>query len=500
MSYVSIANTNLSLGSLVQSLKTHSGSTDRAMSSLRRSGLVRTASSGPVRASDFRNRSVYSPVSTNMALWVDFGDTASLTLDSGKVSQANDKSGKAQHMAQTTAANRPTYSSNSHVTLTGGNAAWLRGTLSSLDLRYALTTFVVSDVTGGGMLDKKGVDSVSDGGSTGDKGYLFHTFPMATSSAYTVSNGRSFGMGGYANGYFQSTAAITTGKHVVSMLYDGASWFIVYDGGYVATSDYQGTIEPWRPSSDASKSFVFLGAGFTGRIHEVAIVAGPRSLNQCVLQHMYFLFKHGLSKIFTTSGLFAAYTAESWTGSQWTDMSGNERHAATSKGTVAVTFDATTGRHYLSGGTSAGILFPSGVLPSTYTLFHITKYNGAAKGRIVAGTTSNWLSGFHGGKSGVAFHNNGWLTAETDRHGSNWVLSTDQITMYRSNKVDRTSGGASGFHDSQIGINYLDVGSQQFNEYSDWACSCVLVYNRALTLAEYTAIENELTFTYGLST
>jgi hypothetical protein len=45
----------------------------------------------------------------SLALWLDAEDTASITLNGGKVSQWNDKSGSARHATQATAANQPEY-------------------------------------------------------------------------------------------------------------------------------------------------------------------------------------------------------------------------------------------------------------------------------------------------------------------------------------------------------------------------------------------------------
>ena len=83
-----------------------------------------------------------------------------------------------------------------------------------------------------------------------------------------------------------------------------------------------------------------------------------------------------------------------------------------------------------------------------YTLFHVAKYYGAFKpasrSRIFDGITVNWLSGFHGGRSGVAYHNK-WMTPVTDLHGNDWVISTDSNNIYRSYGIDRhnTTGGVS---------------------------------------------------------
>jgi len=119
---------------------------------------------------------------------------------------------------------------------------------------------------------------------------------------------------------------------------------------------------------------------------------------------------------------------------------------------------------------------------STYTLFHVAKYNGTTRRRILNGVQGNWLSGFWDGMSGIAYHGE-WLTQRSSSvHGSNWVRSTEQRNLYRSEGVTRgtTTGGSS----SQLSINY---GCR--SEYSDWAVAEVIVYDTELSPAQYEQVE-----------
>jgi hypothetical protein len=175
-------------------------------------------------------------------------------------------------------------------------------------------------------------------------------------------------------------------------------------------------------------------------------------------------------------------------------LSGSGNHATTSTGTISTT--SLNSLTALAGGTTAGIRFPSTILPSTYTFFHVTKYNGANKGRIFDGFgATNWLSGFHGNKSGVAYHfTGGWVTAETDLHGSAWVLSTDQRNLYRSQRVNRTVTNYTNGVAAQLSIGM----GNWTGENSDWACACVVVYNRELTTNEILQVEAFLARRYNL--
>ena len=193
------------------------------------------------------------------------------------------------------------------------------------------------------------------------------------------------------------------------------------------------------------------------------------------------------------SGLVAAYDGGSFTGTQWTDLSGAGNHAVAFRGGGGtVSSDTLNGHSVLEGTTSQGIKFPS-ELPTTYTLFHVTRYNGA-KARIFDGEKDNWLSGFHYGDTGVAYHN-GWVTPSSGNlHGNEWVLSTDMVSLFRSNGVERGTNSGTNTPNQRITINY-----GYNSQYSDWQVAEILVYDRELTPAEYGSVESYLSAKYGLA-
>lgn len=192
-----------------------------------------------------------------------------------------------------------------------------------------------------------------------------------------------------------------------------------------------------------------------------------------------------------TSGLLAMYTGDTWSASGWQDISGNNNHATTFTGTVAVNKSALNGHTYISGAAATeSITFPANILPPVYTLFHVTKYNGTTRKRILTSTNSFWLSGHWNNMAGVAYHLN-WVTPQSDSYGSNWVMSTDQNALYRSNRMDRTSGSPGSPSYAQLSIN-------AYTEVSDWACACVIVFNRTLTAAEILTMEAWIGGNYGL--
>ena len=125
----------------------------------------------------------------------------------------------------------------------------------------------------------------------------------------------------------------------------------------------------------------------------------------------------------------AWYTADSWNGRVWKDKSGNDYNASEVRGSIYTN----RGKNFLYGDVGAGISFPPGILPNTYTLFHVASYTGGTNGRIFDGVDSNWLSGFWGGRSGVAYHGEWITTYKINNFKNNVVISTDQKNLYRGN-------------------------------------------------------------------
>lgn len=206
-------------------------------------------------------------------------------------------------------------------------------------------------------------------------------------------------------------------------------------------------------------------------------------------------------------GLVGAYFGETFQNNIWYDVSGSGNNATTINGTINVNTNGINGHTYISGNTAANITFPSAILPATYTLFHVTRYaDTSERDRIFtskADSGINWLSGFWGNKSGLAYHE-GWLTQTgtdwssvytsgiTDSAGVNWLLSTDQNSRYRANGITQgTSGGSS--RASPMTIN----GGWNGTELSNWECACVLVYNYTLSENQCAQVEEYLNGIYA---
>ena len=211
----------------------------------------------------------------------------------------------------------------------------------------------------------------------------------------------------------------------------------------------------------------------------------------------------------TTANIVAMYTGESFSPGTnvWADVTGNGNHAAVS-GAATVHAAGINGLAYVSGTTSTNVTFPSAVLPATYTLFHVVAYSDTTNcGRILSTNNSNnWLSGFWGGHSGVAFHN-GWLTQFSSDwtaamggggggNGTSWLLSTDQNNLYRANGVTLgTSGAGSTSYASPLAINLF--GDKQ--ELSDWSVAFVAVFSGSLSASTCAAFEAWVAGQYGIA-
>lgn len=190
------------------------------------------------------------------------------------------------------------------------------------------------------------------------------------------------------------------------------------------------------------------------------------------------------------SGCVGWYKPEYWDGATtWTDVSNTGNHVTTSGPISIATID---GAQVLTGTTTSTLLWPVGVLPPTYTLFHVAKYNGTAKLRIMNGYDQNWLSGFWSGGRGVAYHN-GWMTSTSSNVADTWVLSTDQNALYRANGADFTTGTAGNPSYARLSVNTSTV----YSEPSDWAIAEIIIYNSTLSQTDCERMETYLRLKYS---
>jgi hypothetical protein len=192
-------------------------------------------------------------------------------------------------------------------------------------------------------------------------------------------------------------------------------------------------------------------------------------------------------------GLVGWYDGSTWSGTQWGDKSGAGNHATT---TSTIAPRAMNNQTVLTGATNDSVLWPASILPPTYTLFHVTRYNGAVRNRIMGAYDTNWLSGHWNGLTGVAFHN-GWLTQSSSARvtpSESWLVCADQNSLFRTLGNDVTTAAAGSPSHARLAINTSTVNQ----EPSDWAAAEVIVYDRTLTAYEINQVESYLFHRYRL--
>jgi uncharacterized repeat protein (TIGR02543 family) len=209
----------------------------------------------------------------------------------------------------------------------------------------------------------------------------------------------------------------------------------------------------------------------------------------------------------TVSGLYSRFRAADYNASSkvWLDSSGNGRDISAASSliggsptlvTTTVANGSSRSFQAVAGDGTTWLKFNNPIL-TDYTLFTVARYSGSVRGRIFNGASYNWLSGFYGGSRGVAFYE-GWLTSANLGVATDWLASTSYWTggtgYYRANGVQRaTGGGYSGL--PSLGVN---AGSYS-GEVSQYEIAEVLIFNRTLSSAEISRVEQYIGSTYGLS-
>jgi hypothetical protein len=193
----------------------------------------------------------------------------------------------------------------------------------------------------------------------------------------------------------------------------------------------------------------------------------------------------GLQAVLKLNAPWGLYFAEDWDLTTLPDSSGNGRHATTSSGNITKTTLSGNGAigaiTYISGGTSATISWPTGSIPTNFTILSLTRYSGNTKGRILQGQYRNWLHGHYNVGRGLC-HYEGWKTNETSKGtltdwlcciGKNSSMTTNNI-LVDGIGVGTASGGGG---NDELRINLGNSSTQK----SDWALGCVMIWDRHLT-------------------
>ena len=186
------------------------------------------------------------------------------------------------------------------------------------------------------------------------------------------------------------------------------------------------------------------------------------------------------------------------------DFTGNGRNATISGTAITSTSASGNGASasipYFTGTTTTEITWPSGSIPTTFTICSITRYNGSNKQRILTslGSTNN-IHGHWNGYSGVAYYD-GWKSPSSQPSTqpsyvgqNNWVVmcGTNSTGIAVPNNISVNGTAAGGVNGGAGGIQ-LSINSNQFNEDSDFAFNHVLIWNQALTTTQMQTVSTTL--------
>jgi hypothetical protein len=132
------------------------------------------------------------------------------------------------------------------------------------------------------------------------------------------------------------------------------------------------------------------------------------------------------------------------------------------------------------------------------TIFLVARYNGDTRGRVLAGTSNNWLLGFYNGYVDE-FYAQGWVYHPRSNPDNSWRIyaadhsSNDVQRLFRNNVILQTGNGGS---QGPIG---LTLGCyRESNQASTAQIAEVLVYDRVLTDEEREAIFEYLNMRYNI--
>jgi uncharacterized repeat protein (TIGR02543 family) len=322
--------------------------------------------------------------------------------------------------------------------------------------------------------------------------------PTNTPAAVSVSPSSTYTSTGDTTLYANWGSAITydgnkqtSGIAPSPSFISGASGSLATNSGSLVKTGYR--FDGWNTAADGSGTFYAPGATYSN----------SGNLTLYAQYSLPVVFPTEYSRVDPIRlNPYMRFKAEDYNANTklWLDSSGNGRNTSLVRGTPSVvTTSSGNGNSktfkVVAGGTSDGIKFGNPTFASsTYTLITVARYSGATKQRIFDGDGDNYLHGFFNGASGVA-HHNGWVTGQSDVHGSNWVLGTSFASNYRSNGISRgTSGGTANL--GPLGLNY---GTYFATQSSNFEVAEVLIFNYQLNATQIRQVEDYLSQTYGIT-
>ena len=200
-------------------------------------------------------------------------------------------------------------------------------------------------------------------------------------------------------------------------------------------------------------------------------------------------FYTDLNNLFTNKKPWGMYFAEDYDGIYLIDKTSNNRNAEVSGNISRPTKQsgngATSAITFISGGTQSYVTWPSGSIPSQFTILSLTRYNGGSKSRILTsyGGSTNWLHGHWAGQRGVCYYE-GWKTHHQTTIGNtdDWLccISKNGGTTPNNILVDGIGNGNNSGGTGNYNLSINRSGCCEAHERSDWALSCVIIWDSHL--------------------
>ena len=209
-------------------------------------------------------------------------------------------------------------------------------------------------------------------------------------------------------------------------------------------------------------------------------------------------FSTDISTLFSNKRPWGMYFAQDYKDGFLIDKTSNNRNAEVSgnisRPTKKSGNGATSAITFISGGTESYVTWPPGSIPSQFTILSLTRYTGGSRSRILTsyGGNTNWLHGHWGGQRGICYYE-GWKTQSYTTIGNtdDWLccISKNGGTTPNNILVDGigngTNSGGTGNYNLSINRSGCCGG-----ERSDWALSCVIIWDSHLNDNEMQLLNN----------
>ena len=198
--------------------------------------------------------------------------------------------------------------------------------------------------------------------------------------------------------------------------------------------------------------------------------------------------KTDISNFFASKVPFAVYFAEDFSGSTLPNYIANGRDATTT-GTITKTTasgnGATGAITYLTGTASSTISFATGSIPSTFTILSLTRYNGGTRQRILTSkTVGNWFHGHWNSRKAAVQYEVQRSQYVIANYLDDWICVVGKNVGSSAGSI-LYDGVANSINSNGTGNYTLGINNGIYPaEYGDWAFSCVMIWDTALTDAE----------------